>query len=414
VAAASLSFVSASAHATFYVVDGYEPDGFVIDGQCSFREAVWAANNQSAWDSCPAGESGMNQIQVADGQNITLSNTDPIYINSSLDIYSTPGSSVIWGTNDGNSYAQPAAFVVQPGGWLQVDGLRFSDFTSTVFEVDGGWVAGEYLRGHLKLNSAEVAYNRGPEVIHQTVGILNNNGLVTIWNSTMHDNTEAIKGGAILNNGGGVWVGDSSFYNNVADQYGGAIHNIGTGAMVGLSNVTVSGNAATGEGLRGGGIYAGSGTVTEIVWSTITNNSAANGAGIWLESGATVRMKASIVSGNANLGHDCAGSAFTSWGYNILTDCPNATTTTGDQTGVGALLSPLMFPAWDQGALPPWHSPESGSPAIAAVPDGAVDCNQFSYIPNGPVDCTTFNYYDQIGNYRIINGASDIGSIQHQ
>lgn len=398
--AAGALLVSAGAQATVYQVRNSARDALGIDGVCSLREAIRAANTRQQVDSCPAGTDGWNEIDIIGeaATTLNLALTDRIDITSNIWIIAQQGPGFrqsIVGNRSGG-------FRVQPGAFLGMQSVKVKGFTSTPLTVLGGVVPNRgFLRGQLTLTDCEVAENHGANSISQTMGISSVSGEVVIYSSSIHDNDGAIKGGGIVNQDGRLDVNGSTIYNNKVDQYGGAIHNSGNGATASIYNSTLTGNTAK---LGGGGLYSVSGASADVIWSTITANASQGGGGIDLASG-VVRIKRSVVSGNKNTGPfagiDCKG-VLTSQGYNLLERCDGTVSATGDIRDKGAALGALSFPTGTNWYLPAYHTPGAASPAVNAIPSGTEECSSF-FAPD-----------DEIRNHRLVGGKCDMGAIERQ
>jgi len=131
-------------------------------------------------------------------------------------------------------------------------------------------------------------------VINGTSGIINNNGQLTIVNTTISGNSSG-------STGGGLW-------------------NSGANAKVVIINSTISSNTAG----QGGGILndSGSGATIDIYSSTITNNTATDWGSGGIDAFGGVIIRNTIIAGNnappgSNYAPDCRGY-FTSNGNNII------------------------------------------------------------------------------------------------
>jgi hypothetical protein len=142
-------------------------------------------------------------------------------------------------------------------------------------------------------------------------GGIENNGVLSVTDSTISGNKTQGIGGGIYNTGT-LAITDSTISGNQAAGGGGAIYNQ-FGATLKLTNSTVSGNSG---GELGGGVYS-LGRFTAID-STISGNTAAiTGAGVLIADG-TASLANTIVSGNAaQLDADIAGN-YTNNGGNIV------------------------------------------------------------------------------------------------
>ena len=150
-------------------------------------------------------------------------------------------------------------------------------------------------------------------------GAFNNQGILTISNSTLSGNSgdsggaiysgnvstltvnDSIISGNLANNGGGIFnastltltVNNSTISSNLSNDAGGGIFFDRTGTFT-VTNSTLSGNNAN----RGGAIAnSGSGTLT-VSNSTISGNTTINGAGIYNTGGSTLTVINSTLSAN--------------------------------------------------------------------------------------------------------------------
>ena len=122
-------------------------------------------------------------------------------------------------------------------------------------------------------------------------GIDNDLGTVTLTNSTLAGNGAGGDGGSIINIEATLTITNSTLSGNDADTNGGGISNVIAGTVT-ITNSTLAGNSASGAS---GGIYNEEGTVT-ITDSTLSGNSADGSAGI-LNQG-TLTLTNSTLSGN--------------------------------------------------------------------------------------------------------------------
>jgi len=191
--------------------------------------------------------------------------------------------------------------------------------------------------------------------------IYNSGGMLTVTNSTLAGNSAPqASGGAIYNSGGMLTVTNSTLSGNSAAS-GGGIYNSG-GGMLTVTNSTLSGNNAA----SGGGIYNSGGTLT-VTNSTLSGNSAASGGGI-LGGVGSVNVAATILA-NGPSGGNCAsttGGGITDEGYNLADDA-----TCGTIPGSATLDASLGALA-NNGGPTQTLLPALGSPAIGAIPAGAI------------------------------------------
>ena len=187
-------------------------------------------------------------------------------------------------------------------------------------------------------------------------GGINNNGTLTLTNSTVSGNLASGSGGGI-NSGGTLTIIGSTISGNSAIGSGGGINS--TGSLT-LRNSTVSGNSALGGIGTGGGI--GSGGTAFIESSTITANSASLLGGGINNFGTTVTLRNTIVAGNTGPTPDFRNT-LSSGGFNLIGNTSGATIT-GDTTGNILNQNAQLNPLADNGGPTKTHSLRYNSPAI--------------------------------------------------
>ncbi len=279
-------------------------------------------------------------------------------------------------------------FVLGNGGGILLGGhAGFSAGTGTLT------LTNSVVRNNFSFNFANVAvgggiYNNGGtlHVINSTIsgnlsnndgGGIGNNGLLTVSNSTINNNTNIHgNGGGIRSFGGVVTIDRSTIDGNGkppdidSGGCGGGMR-IGAGELT-VTNSTISGNRA---GDTGGGICIGRDSPAPakatVRSSTITGNTTfrpfAGQGGGGISSDGDVTLSNTIVAGNTaanNIGHDCRG-AFTSGGYNLIGDAIPApgsppwctlTTASGDQAGTSSPINPRLAPLADNGGPTQTHA----------------------------------------------------------
>ncbi len=210
-------------------------------------------------------------------------------------------------------------------------------------------------------------------------GIFNNNGLLTVSQSTVVSNSGSsavLGGGAIRNSGGEATIVDSTFFaNSITNGRGGALFNIGT---MFVTESTFDNNSAQ----FGGGIFNFSGTL--IVDSTVVANSLAGGN--------CTNRSGTFISQGHNLSDDASALAL----LNQSSDT-NAVAAGLDPNGLQANGGPTLTIAL-----------EPGSPAIEA--GGPVYPPFGQAIGGGQPLYPLFT--DQRGSPRFACGRMDIGAFQ--
>jgi hypothetical protein len=270
-------------------------DAFPGDALCSLREALIAANTDTAVDACPAGN-GTDTILVPGGvyELLLPGMNEDASLTGDLDI--TEDVIIIGDGSDG-----PSATTIT-GNYSDRVFHILGDATVEISSVeiihgdsDTGGGAG-ILNESGTLTLTDVNINNNMASLGGGGGIVNSYyGVITITDSRIDQNTAGYgHGGGILNEGS-MTITDSDVNENIAEYQGGGILNAGT---LTLTNTTLNGNSSS----SGGGVYNTSltyldigGTLT-IVNSTLSGNSANYGGGIY--NWETVTLINSTLSGN--------------------------------------------------------------------------------------------------------------------
>ncbi len=327
-------------------------DELIVNGNCSLREAIIAANTDSGSADCPAG-SGADTIVLPSGTyTLTLG---------------------------------PAGDEAAASGDLDIT----DNLTLTGAGTDSTLVNGNALDRVFHVLTSTVQFSgitiEGGSATNYGGGLFNEGGNVTLTNSAVVNNTVnppsgGIGGGGVYNTATGTMtVSASAVLSNTTtgtNIHGGGVYNVG---ILTLVNTTLSGNQAT---RSGGGLYnTGTATLSNV---TITNNTADSNAddrgdagGIRTTgAGATVAIRNSILAGNLDnsaglnptINPDCNGT-LTSQEYNLLGIDKGCTFTalTGDQVGTASSpIDPRLGPLQINGGPTPTHAFLLGSPAIDA------------------------------------------------
>jgi CSLREA domain-containing protein/uncharacterized repeat protein (TIGR02543 family) len=239
-------------------------------------------------------------------------------------------------------------------------------------------------------------------------GIPGNQGSLTIRNSLFFGNralthcTGSVWGdpprcsGWSGSMGGGLWIGGGSAYpvymsnvtivGNVAPYGAGLAIYVHPGDRV--ENVTVYGNRATLEAYEDPGNFQGNEPAFMF-----------RGGGIFVAGDGSPVIRGSIIYGNVvgdgGLGPNCFGG--TSGGYNILgSDC---TGSWFSPAATDQMVDPQLDSLADNGGPTRTMLPQTGSPAINAIPSGTAPCS-------GP------NLRDQRGVARPQGNGCDIGAVE--
>lgn len=296
------------AQAADIVVDTSSDGPFLPVGACTLRDAVLAANSDSASGDCPAGD-GADRI-LFDGVTAVTLRSALATISETLTfdgegtlvtIRRDPGDSDVFRILDASSSADltlrwiavengmldtPAeddGAGIWAGGALVLEDSRVSGNTSSVADSIGGGIrAGDVHLSHSEV-SGNTADKRGGGIYAETI---------TLVNSVIDGNTltgDSGLGGGLYSETG-VDATRSTLSNNTAAEGGGGAY----AQTVTLVDSLVDGNTVSTIASGGGGIRAES--LVTITGSTLSNNSANQfGGGVY---GLGVTLRNSTVSGN--------------------------------------------------------------------------------------------------------------------
>lgn len=296
---------------------------------CTLREAILAANTDSAVAGCPAG-SGADTIYFAFTGTIVLSDTlGALTITDTLTISGT-GTSLL--TISGNNATRVISVT---------SGITVNIFNLTIANgccvPDGGGINNS---GTLNIANSKFSGN-----VAGTGGAIQNNGTLSIMNSSFFTNSAGTFGGAI-NNIGLVNLTNSTVATNTTISGGAGIANGGT--LI-ISNTTFYANTAQ---VSGGGIYDVG--FLDITNGTLSSNSAASGGGISKSGGPPTFIRNRIVASSPS-GGNCSGPVLD--GGNNLNFPP-------DGTCPGFGPDPKLGPLANNGGLTQTMALLTYSPAI--------------------------------------------------
>jgi CSLREA domain-containing protein len=379
-------------------------DTVADDGACSLREAITAANTDTASGAaageCPAGS----------GSDVVTIPAMLILLTRALDVTSpmeVAGSGVAGTTVDGQRQGRvfeitggPATLrglTISGGAGPGGGGIFVRDATVEISDarITGNLAFGGSGGGGLDVtDSATVTVRRSTIDSNQALdgigGGALNHGTLRIYDSLVGGDlpangrgNDAGNGGGIYNSRGSLLLVNTTVSGNTAQSLAGTggIHNSG---FAYLSNVTITLNTGRGradEGSGGGGLQTQLGEITVIENSIVAGNNGTNGP------------------------NDCVGPLSTDSAYDLI----------GDPTGCGlppieqqpqpatfilgkpAQLGELAF----NGGPTRTHLPAAGSPAVDA---GAP------YPPGGPAD-DSCQALDQRGVPRLY---CDIGAAERE
>ncbi len=268
-------------------------DTVADDGSCSLREAIAAANTDTASGAasgeCAAGN-GADTITFAANYTITLVGSQLPLVTTEMTISGNGAANTIIEANAGPNTASYRVFEVDAAGSLTLDGVTVRHGNCSGSCVSGG---GIYNAGTTAVNNSTLSSNNAGV----GGGIFTAGGATTTVLGSMLSGNSAVSGGGIHSaSGAATSVTNSTLSGNSATSSGGGIDNVGT---MTVTDSTLSNNTATGFG---GGIFSDVGTMT-VTGSTLSGNSAGTladegGGGIYTYNGATIVIN-STLSGNS-------------------------------------------------------------------------------------------------------------------
>jgi CSLREA domain-containing protein len=343
-------------------------DELNADGDCSLREAIQSANQDTAIDNCFAGN-GADVINFKPSilpgifsLNIEGTGEDDAFTGD-LDIIDDliiKGQNVLNTIIDANKIDR--VFHVIGAVTVHFEDLTIQNgFVKDGLAGGGGGIV--IYGGSLELKNCIVKDNAADF----GGGIVNEFSLVNIVNTTITTNTAIRTGSGISNRGGTLEISDSTINGNAASLEGGGISNTFNGNVV-LRNSTISGNTAH----FGGGINNDTGSLS-IVNCTITENMGGNtGGGIGAGSGPVELQNTILAKNTANYSPDCGFSRrVTSLGNNLIGDNTRCDIVPGPNDVIpepGNIIDPRLGDFVDDGIPGRGHYPLlTGSPAIDAA-----------------------------------------------
>jgi CSLREA domain-containing protein len=432
-----------AAPVTAMVVDTLD-DELNNDGDCSLRDAITAANENTPIDFCPAGDGVLTdtisfemsgtillteQLSVTEGGPLVIDGGNAITVSGNTSVRALYVESGAHLTLENTSITEGFADKSNGGGiwnggilkilnsilasneaddddlWFGLGGGIYKVgelYVNNSLFTDNGSLAGGAIynddSGLIYIVESEVSSN-GPTDFGPGGGIYNK-GTLTITRSVVNDNDALFFGGGGIFNLGTLYIENSTISGNSSDldeidSHGGGINNVGSGTFY-IINSTISGNSAE----QGGGIRTSNAYGTHYITnSTISGNNAGYGGGIYTSFG-TVTLYNTIVAENPIGGNCYWGSGMINDGGHNIEDGNTCSFSPANDSmpNTDPVLGPLQDnggPTWTRALLP-------GSPAIDAA---------------NPVYCPT---NDQRGVLRPMDGDNDgntvcdIGSYEYE
>ena len=214
------------------------------DGDCSLREAIRAADTNTAVDSCAAGRArSQDTIQFSLGRRATIvlkRTLPPITARSGLTIFGGEEAKIIVSGDD-----KVRALAVRRDAKLDLRNITVADGFA-----DGDGEGGQ-IGGAIKNNGGTLRVFRSTISANNAVGIGGGianigGGTLRVKNSTFAGNRAGSAGGGILNDGT-LDLAYTTFYNNDAELIGGGIQNANNVRAITTLDNTVLAKSANGN-----------------------------------------------------------------------------------------------------------------------------------------------------------------------
>lgn len=374
----ALLFGAFPVHAAGTITVTTTADLIADDGQCSLREAVIAANTDTASGGCAAG-SGADTIVfdsslpspaafvlTLTGANEDASASGDLDLTGVLSIQGGDSSRIIL---DGNNADR--VFDIRPGATVTISGVTIQNGNPGSAGGGGVIVSGGAPRAKLTLLNSVVTNNTAA----LGGGIYNagNGATAVVQDTQITANIAQTSGGGILNSGD-LTLLNSTLAQNQARSGGGVEH---FGFSLKITNSTISGNRASDNG---GGLYnRGDALLLNVTFSGNTAAGPGSGGNIFQDT-ASLAIKNSIL---ANSDDNCAVNEgfLISQGNNLDSGNTCGFNSNGDRINTDPLLGPLQ----NNGGFTLTHALQSGSPAIDAGSNNGCPSNDQRGLPR-PVD----------------------------
>jgi fibronectin-binding autotransporter adhesin len=286
------------------------------NGNCSLREAVQAANTNTAVDACTKGDAGADTIDIPSGFYLlshtgtgdTANLTGDLNIKEDLTISGAGASSTI--IDGGKVLLGSPDRILQIGGASSAPTVIISGVT--LQNGNPGNVGGAIMVSKspsVTLQDCEIANNEGTFGGGVSfTGVSLSLGSLTITRCDIHDNESVgSAGGVALDFGTTLTISDSNISHNTAASSGGGFWSGGQGAVT-ITNSTIDNNSADAPG---GGAFFLTSTVTDLFLSgtSVSGNASADNGGGFVSS-ATGAITLSDVTIDDNHADGGVGGAF--------------------------------------------------------------------------------------------------------
>lgn len=280
-------------------------DTVAADGFVSLREAIQAANTNTAVNEAVAGEATGDTITfdaLLTGATITLGGTE-LFIDEGLSIDGEDRGITI----DGDDASR--VFNVFTNEFVSLANLTVTK-GNAVGSSGGGVAIGN--GGSAELTGLTITQN---SAVNHGGGLWIDGSAVEITNTAIQGNQSGLFGGGIAARGdGNIAITSSRIRNNTAGTDGGGIHTRAHQDDLTITDSNIDSNFAVSSARTGGGLKLG-GNKVRIVGGTIVGNSAALRGGGIESNAADLLIQRTLIDGNSISG---SGSSSTIGGGGIL------------------------------------------------------------------------------------------------
>lgn len=337
-----------SANAALILVDTVG-DEVTNNGNCSLREAVQSANDDSAVDGCAMG-SGSDVIQIPAGTfslalgEIVLS--DAVRITGQgigQTIIDGQDTSRIFSVDDSDN----AQFAIVTLERMTLQNARTTTPGAAIRSREALTIKDMRLEGNIASSGGGLAQIDGPLTIDRAL-FINNEGTRTSGCCTSNVGAGAVE---VTSGNDAASISYSAFVNNRAGQYGGAMWY--DGGPLTMSYTTIGDNYAR-SGIGGALFTSMSRVDIDLSYVTVYNNEGLSfngGLYSWSGggSGVDINLQHSIITQNITSGPQASvdfqfgGGQFYSEGYNLLSRSLTSRANSGTDTiSSAAALAPLV------------------------------------------------------------------------
>ncbi len=351
-------------------------DGVAVNGNCTLREAVQAANTNTAVDQCTAGSADGDIVTFLLPGTITLTAgeiaiTDDVTIDGGIarmtvnaagasrifDVVTASGAGTVERVRftslilqNGNS-SMGASSAPDAGGAVDLKSGRSATFTNvdvtgSVCGINGGGIHGgtgtDIVITTTGVGTSLIQNNeaKGPESNRGGGGVWGA-GTVTITGAVTINGNRASgaagSGGGVFNLAGTLSIGAGVVIsNNAANRAGGGIES--ADGTVTITDASIFQNTAGAAPGNGGGFHGGGAVQATVSGGSVYSNTAVEGGGLWISAGGTLTVTGTQIAGNMATGADAdqgGGGVYSDGGVVQLTGVYIATNRATGAAGSG-------------------------------------------------------------------------------